>query len=279
MALNVKETVLLVPRNDEESLQIGKIAEAAGIPTLVSRQPHGARLAQEENLLERLRSLNAEANTVAIVEIPGVKEEKMLEAEGFSVVIIDHHRYDDLDRMKEKSSLEQFLEIFDIDDEKLVELGFEPLLVRGVGMIDRGFLWELKKEGLSADDQKRVREYYLGLLNELGGLEKEAVKEAKRAWDAREERNGVAVIRSLRDDFQIREAFSFLMADLFETPPQCLIVEGNGRISFQDTEAAKALHDVFGGYTFGKDRCWGFWPTDENPAPSVEEILRVAAGK
>jgi len=279
MALNVKETVLLVPRNDEESLQIGKIAEAAGIPALVSHQPHGARLAMEENLLERVRSLNSETSTIVIVEIPGVKEEKILEAEGFSVIIIDHHRYDDLDRMKEKSSLEQFLEVFDIDDEKLLELGFEPLLVRGVGMIDRGFLWELKKEGLSSDEQKRVREYYLELLNELGGLEKEAVVEAKRAWEAREERDDVVIIRSLRNDFHIREAFSFLMADLFESPPSCLIIEGNGRISFQDTDAAKALHDKFGGYTFGKDRCWGFWPTAENPAPSVEEILSVATGK
>ena len=146
-------------------------------------------------------------------------------------------------------------------------------------MIDRGFIWELKKEGLSKEEQKRCRDYYLSLLNELGGLRSEAVEEAKRAWDAREERDGVNIIRSEGKDFRIREAFSFLMADLFESPPPCIIIEGNGRISFQDTDAAKRLHDAFGGYTFGKDRCWGFWPEEGKPAPSLDEILRVVSLK
>jgi hypothetical protein len=279
MSFNLKETVLVCPRNDEESLQILKIAEKVGIPTLVSKQPHGARLSEEESLIERIREVNPDVRTVAIVEIPGPEREHELTAEGFAVIIIDHHRYDDLDRMKQLSSLEQFLDIFEIDDVKLEALGFEPLLVKGVGMIDRGFIWELKKEGLTAEEQKKCRDYYLSLLEELGGLRKDAVVEAKRAWDAREERDGVSIIRSKSDEFRIREAFSFLMADLFENPPSCLIIEGNGRLSLQDTDAAKRLHDTFGGYTFGKDRCWGFWPTDEKPAPSIEEILTVVREK
>src|SRR5690348_4213283 len=105
-------TILVCPKNDEESLQILKIAQAAGFPTVISAQPHGARLYNEPNLIARLKLADPDAQRVAIVEIPGVTVEDELKSIGYEVVIIDHHRYDDLDRMQHLSSLEQFLEVF-----------------------------------------------------------------------------------------------------------------------------------------------------------------------
>lgn len=271
----MSQTILLCPQNDEESLQILKIAAAAKIPTVISEQPHGAQLAQEPNVISRLKHADPEAKRVAIVEIPGPEVEEELRTVGYEVVIIDHHRYDGLDRMQHLSSLEQFLQVFGLDDEALRGLGFEPLLVRGVGMIDRGFVWELKKEGLAPEDAKRVREYYRTLMQEIGGPSQEAWAEAQRAWEAREQKGDIFVIRSQRADFKIREALSFLMADLYEEPPQNLIFEGSGRVTLQDSNAAPALYKAFGGFTFGQDRCWGFAPTPGRPAPTEEAILAV----
>lgn len=267
--------MLIAPKNDEESLQILKVAEAAKIPTVVSDQPHGARLYNEPNLIARLKRADPEAKKVVIVEIPGPKVEEELRLIGYEVVIIDHHRYDDLDRMQHLSSLEQFLQVFQITDARLQELGFDPVLVRGVGMIDRGFVWELKKEGLSKQDQKRIREYYIGLMHELGAPSEEAVNEAKRAWETREQVGDIFVVTSKRAELKIREALSFVLADLYDEPPQVLIFEANGRISLQDSDLTPKLYSAFGGFTFGQDRCWGFQPESGKPAPSRAEILQI----
>jgi hypothetical protein len=267
-------TLLLCPKNDEESLQILKIAAAAKIPTVTSDQPHGARLYNEPNLIARLKQADPDARRVAIVEIPGPSVEDELRSIGYEVVIIDHHRYDELDRMQHLSSLEQFLAIFELTDARLQELGFDPVLVRGVGMIDRGFVWELKKEGLSPADQKRIRDHYVSLMNELGSPAAGSVEEAKRAWEAREQVGELMIVKSRRADVKIREALSFVLADLYDLPPQVLIFEGNGRISLQDSDFAPKLHQAFGGFTFGQDRCWGFQPEPGRPAPTLVRILR-----
>ncbi len=218
------ETILLCPRNDEESLLILKIAAAAQIPSVVSPQPHGARLGHEDNLVYRLKQVSLTARRIVIVEIPGPDIERELEELGYEVVIIDHHRYNDLDRMQPLSSLEQFLQVFALDNDRLVALGFDPELVVGVGMIDRGFVWELKKEGLPLAAQKRIRAYYVSLMQELGGPSEEAWAEAKRAWEARQARGDFFIVRSERNDVKIREALSFLLADEYTEPPQVLIV-------------------------------------------------------
>lgn len=277
--INREESVLLCPRNDEESVLILKIAKAAGIPTVVSSQSHGSRLGREERLAERLKEANPQASTVVIVEIPGPEEESELQAAGWRVVVIDHHRYEGLDRMKQESSLDQFLAIFSIADEELQHLGFDPFLVKGVGMMDRGWVWELKHEGLNREEAKRVLEFYLEQLEDLGGLRKEAMEEAKRAWEEREERDGVIIIRSASNDFRIREPISILLADLFDEPPTTIILEGNHRISVQDTDKAVELHGKLGGYVFGKDRCWGYPPTEDDAGPTVEQILAVIRGE
>lgn len=274
MIIDLAKVVLLCPKNDEESVLILKIAKATGIPTVISPQQHGAKLELEKDLEDRLKKANPEGRTVVIVEIPGPEREAELEKAGFEVVIIDHHRYEGLNRMKQESSLDQFLVTFNLGDEKLVELGFDPFLVKGVGMMDRGWVWELSREGIEKVDRKRIMDYYLSFLDELGGARPEGMIEARKAWESREEKNGVIIVKTATDT-RIREALSIMIAENYDEPPVVLIVEGRQRISVQDTDKATKLHEMFGGYVFGKDRCWGYPSTPEKPGPSVEEVLQV----
>jgi hypothetical protein len=274
MSIDLATTVLLCPKNDEESVLILKIAKAVGIPTLTSPQAHGSRLELEKDLEERLKAVNPNAKTVVIVEIPGPEREAELEKAGFEVVIIDHHRYEGLNRMKQESSLDQFLVVFGLTDEKLVELGFDPFLVKGVGMMDRGWVWELSREGIEKADRKRIMDYYLLFLEDLGGARPEGMIEARKAWDSREERNGVVIV-STPTETRIRESLSLILAENFDEPPVTIVIEGKHRISVQDTNKAPKLLEVFGGYVFGKDLCWGYPSTPEKPGPTIDEIMKV----
>ncbi len=258
---------------------ICKIAAAAGIPTLVSEQPHGARLEREKDLVTRIRAANPDAVLVTIVEIPGPEVEENLRGEGFTVEIIDHHRYDNLDRMKDTSSLEQFLATFGLEDTDLVGLGFDPALVRGVGIIDRGFLWALRNEIADPIEQKRIRDYYRSLTLELGKDRALIEATAKDAWDAREVVNGIIVVRSTKKDVGIRDAISFIIADNFDTPQTAVIIEGDRRLFVQESDATPQLFATYGGFTFGRDRCWGIQSTPDKPLPKLEDILGVLSTK
>ena len=275
--MNYANIVLLTPRNDEESLMIVKIAEAVGIPTLVSAQPHGAKLEREENIIERVWATNPTVTELVIVEIPGVETEAALRAAGLEVEIIDHHRYTDLDRMQPTSSLEQFLAKFAITEAKLQELGFDPLMVRGVGIIDRGFLWALREEVADKELAKRMRDFYRGLNLELGKEHKDIDAVANKAWAEREERPGVLIVKTEREDVPFRDAISFLSADHYNVPPQIVVVEGKRRLFVQESDHAVELFKIYGGFTFGCDRCWGVQAKPERPLPELEEVLaRIA---
>lgn len=256
---------------------IVRIAGAARIPTLVSAQPHGARLEREPHVLERLKEVNPVARRVVIVEIPGPETEAMLEAAGYEVAIIDHHRYDQLDRMQDRSSLEQFLDTFGMNDDALVALGFDPVLVRGVGIIDRGFLWALRNEVTDIKARKRIRDFYRSLALSLG-KDRQAMEEAAaEAWERREEREGVLIVRTDRNDVSIRDAVSFLVADAYDMPPQIIVIEGTRRFFVQESDHAASLFAEYGGFTFGRDRCWGVQSAPDRPLPMVEEILAKVA--
>ncbi|MBI1908391.1 hypothetical protein HYS28_03170 [Candidatus Uhrbacteria bacterium] len=269
--------VLLTPKNDEESLMIVRIAEAAKIPMVVSAQPHGAKLEREPAVLDRLRKANPAARRVVIVEIPGPETEGVLREAGYDVAVIDHHRYTELDRMTDKSSLEQFLEMFGIDEAMLATLGFDPVLVRGVGIIDRGFLWALRNEIPDVETRKRIRDFYRSLALELGKDRARIEEAAQEAWEHREVRDGVVIVRTDRNDVSIRDAVSFLIADAYDAPPQSIVVEGTRRLFVQESDHAAALFQEYGGFTFGRDRCWGIQGTPEKPLPAVDEILAKVA--
>lgn len=267
---DITNWALLCTTNDPESLTIVRIAKALAIPLLESEQAHGATLAKEPRLLERIAQMQG-IKRLAIVEIPGVEEEKRIADLGIEVHIIDHHTYADLDRMQNEASLTQFRELFEISDEDLRAAGFDPEIIRGVALIDQGFLWELSGSELSLEKQRASRAYYLSCKRDIDSNYGDTEEAALVAWQAKEIKDGVVIIRST-SAHRIREAVSFLVADAFpKTPPTSVIIEGDGRVSVQETERAEELFAKFGGFLFGKKRCWGM--TSENCPPTVDEIM------
>jgi hypothetical protein len=267
---DIMNWALLCTTNDPESLTIVRIARALGIPLIASAQTHGATLTQEPHLLDRIAELRSVTH-LAIVEIPGPREEADLEASGIEVRIIDHHTYPDLDRMQNIASLTQFLELFHITNADLAQKGFDPDIIHGVAFIDQGFLWELASSNLSREKQREVRAYYLACKREIQPKYAEIEKAAHHAWETHEIKEGVLIIRS-ESPHHIREAVSFCIADAYpEHPPASVVLEGDGRISVQETEQAEKLFANFGGFLFGKKRCWGMLAQDR--PPSVDEIL------
>lgn len=267
---DIKNWALLCTTNDPESLTIVRIAQALHIPLIESKQPHGATLAAEPRLNERIAEIG-EIKHLAIVEIPGLKEEESLKESGIEVHIIDHHTYKDLDRMQNEASLTQFRELFEISAKDLGDAGFDADIVHGVALIDQGFLWELATSELSPEKKRATRAYYVSCKRDIDSKYQETEEAALGAWQAREMRDDVVIIRS-SSPHHVREAVSFLVADAFpEAPPTSIILEGDGRVSVQETDKSEALFIKFGGYLFGKKRCWGMTP--ENRPPSVDEIM------
>lgn len=267
---NIKNWALLCTTNDPESLTIVRIAQALRIPLIESKQAHGATLAAEPRLHERIAEMGT-IEHLAIVEIPGLKEEELLKESGIEVHIIDHHTYQDLDRMQDEASLTQFRKLFEITPEDLSNAGFDAEVIHGVALIDQGFLWELATSELPPEKKRATRAYYVSCKRDIDAKYQETEEAALVAWQAREIRDNVVIIRST-SPHHIREAVSFLVADAFsEAPPTSIILEGDGRVSVQETDRSSELFTKFGGYLFGKKRCWGM--TSENRPPSVDEIM------
>lgn len=267
---DITNWALLCTTNDPESLTIVRIARALHIPLIESTQMHGATLAHESQLIERICELGP-IEHLAIVEIPGPREEANLAQQGIEVHIIDHHTYEGLDRMQNIASLTQFLALFEISDADLVRAGFDPDLIRGVALIDQGFLWELAASDLSKEKQREARAHYLACKREIQPKYADVERDAEKAWDAREEYNDLVVIRS-QSSHHVREAVSFHIADAYPNmPPTSIITEGDGRVSVQETDKAEDLFKKFGGFLFGKKRCWGMTGKD-NPQ-SVDNIM------
>lgn len=272
MTLDPLTSLLICPKNDVESREILKIAESFDIPTIVSEQPHGATLDAELDLIGRIRVTSPIAHDVVIVEMPSPATEDRLRELGFEVHIVDHHRYEACDRMRPESSLEQFLTLFGIDDTALSMMGFDPILVRGVAMIDRGFVWELTKMNVPEADRKRILTYYREQRGRLGATRRDEDAEAKKAWKAKRLDGDVIIVESPVSDLSIREAVSFLVAQEYSRPPVVLIYQSNRVVYLQDTDTAPVLQRTFGGFTFGQDKCWGR-PLKDGELPSIEEIL------
>lgn len=267
---SITNWALLCTTNDPESLTIVRIARALRIPLLESTQMHGATLAKEHRLYERIAELG-EVHNLAIVEIPGPNEEKELIKKGISVHIIDHHTYEGLDRMQEHASLTQFLALLDITEGDLESVGFDPGVIHGVALLDQGFVWELGRSLLPQEKKHAAREYYLSCKREIQPKYADVEQAAKDVWKSREEHSGIVIIYST-SAHHVREAVSFCIADAYpENPPTSIIVEGDGRISVQETDQAEELFKKYGGFLFGKKRCWGILGKD-NP-PTVDKIV------
>lgn len=273
MSLDPLTSIIISPKNDVESLTIVALAEALHIPCIVSKQPHGATLDAEPNLIDRIRVANPVAHDIVIVEMPNVSTEDKLRELGFEVHIVDHHRYESLDRMKKESSLEQVRALFDMDDTTLAVAGFDPVLIRGVGLIDKGFVWELAKENVPEADRKRMIAYYREQGMVLDPNRRAEETAANTAWKNRKDIDGVIVVTSEEHDMSIRDAVSFLVAEEFSQPPVVIVYQPQRIIYVQDTPTALTLQQTFGGFTFGQNLCWGKPIDADGNLPTVDEVI------
>ncbi|TAK04100.1 hypothetical protein EPO34_03020 [Patescibacteria group bacterium] len=260
----MSDRVLIIPVNDPEAVQIWRIAKAMGLPVIRSRQGHGATLDKEKELLKRVKASGHKR--VVVVEMPGPKAEESLRRAGFDVVIIDHHEYTGLDRARNpktgrrlRSSLEQFRSLFRITDKKLKALGFDPRLVRAIGIQDRGYVWALLKEGYAWKDIRGIFEHMDRLMDEVRdpGKEQEKMAQAQRAWDKREAWNGYFIVHG-DGTGNLRVRLSRIAALAMRKPTPIIVVEADrGFIYVQESDAAEKLFNRFGGFTFGMGRAWG----------------------
>lgn len=256
--MNLKGTIIIVPANDAEAVLILKIAKAIGLTSIISAQPHGALLNKEPRIIEKIKKNGA--RRVVIVEMPGIKTEKKLARLGYQVKIIDHHHYQDLNRKKLKSSLEQFLRLFQLSDQRLRALGFSPRLVRGIGILDRGFIQGLRKEKYSETGIKKVFVYQKKLLRPFidPSEEKKYERAAQAAWKNRKEWNGYAIVIGHTKEGFRRHLSAYVYQRLGRAVPIILDERCRGVISVQDSPAAEGLFKKFGGFTFGERRNWGY---------------------
>ncbi|MDE1970876.1 MAG: hypothetical protein KGI50_04870 [Patescibacteria group bacterium] len=276
------KALLLCPDNDAEAHMILLLAEKAGIETIRSSQPHGARLEFEEDVEEKVRATGK--NRLWIVEIPGPDTERRLKDHGIQITIIDHHTYGSLDRLsdpisgkKKPSSLEQFLEVAHIEDREMKEWGFDPYLVRGIGIMDARFIEGLREEGYTRDEIKHTLRFSEKLIQEVNPLWKHTMARAEEEWGRRTREGSYLVIRSQYGG-EIRGALSYCAAaDNQDTVPTIISVDNGEGISVQNISFSivERLKRAFpeASYTFGSGRCWGVSNRNREVKVTINDIL------
>jgi hypothetical protein len=261
--MDYSKTVLIVPTNDAEAVLIKQIAEQIGIPTIESHQLHGASLDKGHDYVAQV--IDGGYTKAVIVEMPGVESEEKLRSLGVEVVIVDHHHYTGLARAHAPdgkllpSSLEQFLEMFQITNAQLRKMKFDPRLVQGIGIQDRGYIWALQEEGYSRAEIKSVMEYMDALTAHHRNPKTEARKQrlSEKAWAGRKQWREFIVVTT-RADLQLRPRLSRIIVDEIGKPTPLIVVEHHrGLIYVQESPYALHLFERFGGFTFGLDRNWG----------------------
>jgi len=272
--MDLKNTIIIVPPNDAEAILILKIAKAIGLTSIISAQPHGATLDKEPKIVEKIKKSGA--RVVVIVEIPGVKTEEKIKKLGVQIKIIDHHHYQNLNRKKLKSSLEQFLEMFNLTDARLESLGFLPRLVRGIGILDRGFIDGLERAGYSKDEIKKVFAYQKKLLRPFIDPTEEKKYElaAQAAWKNRKEWNGYAIVIGQTKEGFRRHLSAHVYQKLGRVVSIILDERGRGVISVQDSPHAEKLFKKFGGFTFGEKGNWGYKNGPGRPKVTLEDVKK-----
>ena len=281
--MTLNDTLLVVPPNDPEAILIVQISRVIGLPLMLIQQPHGANLDREEGAFDRI--MTSGQSCVVTIEIPGPQTEDLLRRKGKEVILIDHHEYDGLDRAhtpsgdRLPSSLFQFLDLFQVTDEQLQASGFDPRLVRGIGLLDGVFVWGLREDGYSEGEILSVVAYAKSLMESVRGPIDDTRKQSVVAqmWNEHTEWNGVRIFLN-PTDLQVRNGLSLFLALREQERRPCILLEPQrGFVYMQETPSAKALFDRFGGFTFGDGNNWGVRGTPGSLPVSLDTLKDVLA--
>lgn len=280
--------VLVCVDNDPEARMIRRLAEGLGISLVLSKQPHGARLEKEPDLVARIAATGK--RVVWTVEIPGPATEAELVAAGYTVVFIDHHHENDLDRTHNpdgtlrRSSLEQFLALADVRDEEIVALGWNPRTVRGLGVLDDRYAKGLRDEGYTADEIEAVLNLRNVFKVELEPNFAAECAAAERAWRRRRTHGRYTVVIS-DDPSKVRaEVAIWTIRDGVDTQP-LIIVEHKERALYVqnvDPETIKAIRAKMDPdrhvITFGAGRCLNMKNKKGKPHLTLAVLLAILDG-
>jgi hypothetical protein len=282
--MNLPETLLILPPNDAEALLIKKLAEAISLPMLLSVQKHGASLDEEKDVVTLVKK--TKCKRVVIVEMPGEKTEEKIRKLGVELILIDHHNYTGLDRARNAktgrllpSSLEQFLKLFKLTDAKLKALKFDPKLVLGIGIMDKGYLWALQDAKYTKKQIEKVVAYRDELVKPLQDPKTDAKKDraVAAAWAKRVKWNGYFIVET-RADVQLRPRLSRVVAMKFGKPTSLIIIEHKRQLIYvQESKHAMKLFKAFGGFTFGMDHNWGYRNEPDKKKVGLKEVKYVLA--
>ncbi|OGL71311.1 hypothetical protein A3C09_03700 [Candidatus Uhrbacteria bacterium RIFCSPHIGHO2_02_FULL_47_44] len=280
--MNFSSTLLILPPNDAEAMLIKKLAEVISLPMLLSTQKHGASLDEEKDLVSLVKK--TKCKRVVIVEMPGEKTEAKLRKLGVELIIIDHHNYTGLDRARNSktgrllpSSLEQFLKLFKLTDAKLNALKFDPRLVLGIGIMDKGYIWALQDAKYTKKQIEKVVAFRDELVKPLQNPKTEAKKDraVAAAWAKRVEWNGYFIVET-RADVQLRPRLSRVVAMKFGKPTSLIIIEHKRKLIYvQESKYAMKLFKAFGGFTFGMDHNWGYRNEPGKKRVGLKEVKEV----
>lgn len=276
------DSVIIIPLNDPEAVLISQIAQAMGLEVITSKQGHGASIDRSKGLIAKIKK--GGWKEVLIVEMPGLKTEKMLKKLGVKVKIIDHHNYEGLKRAYtkgriNKSSLEQFIKMFKLTDKKLKELGFDAKLVKGIGVMDRGFVWQALQEGYDWRDIKKIMDYQDELMAQVRDMkdEKEKMREAEKVWKAREKFGDFYILKN-QTNIGIRARLSRIIAYEMKKPTPIILVEPKRHFIYvQETDRAQDLFKKFGGFTFGMGTNWGYKEEKGKRGPKLSDVKKFLA--
>ncbi len=274
-----KNTLLIVPVNDEEAFVIAELGEKIGMQVHRSNQPHGAKLDAEPGLMEVIESSGK--NTVIVVEMPGPEIEERIKDKGLSLQIIDHHHYTKLNRAHDAagemlpSSLAQFLVYAGISDQELTDLGYDPRMIHAIGLWDSGYIWALIEAGYSRKEIEAFEEYKKNIETALGMPEvrKDDLAAAEQAWAEKSKWNGFYVLVSDDPKAHTRSIVSRIAAKEFWKPTPIMISERAGnRLYVQESPRSIDLFEHFGGFTFGRDKNWGYDNRGEGKRLTLEDV-------
>ena len=271
-----KKTVVIVPTNDAEAVLIALLAEKKGFDVLRSRQSHGASLDKGRNYAQEIQKGGWER--VIVVEMPGLKTEEHIRELGCELVIIDHHNYTGLERARNPhthqylpSSLEQFLRVARITQAHMRCWGLSPKLVKGIGLFDRGFVWELKKQKYTPKDIQEVLRYERELMGEREDQKRQEA--TQKAWKEHRRWKTFFLVEN-ESIYLLRGSLSLFLALKRKKPtPLILWEKKHRRFYVQETAYAQALYKHFGGFTYGTHKHWGYRNDQEHHQITLQEIL------
>lgn len=262
MKITNTNTSIICPYNDGEICLIVDIAKKLNFDVRVSNQTWGAVLSKE--LDETFVNLK---ENVIIIEMPGIEKENEIK-KSRNLIIIDHHKYQDLDRSNPKSSLEQFADI--------VSYKFNRWEM-GIALNDRGYIYALKENGYNDEEIKKIREFDLS----CQGYKAEDFKILEEDYRKGYIFNDSYIVETKNNKTSYLADLHFLENEKRNKPLDLFVFTMSGEKKINEInfygfpETAKTLYAELGGWCGGDEKKSMFWGWKAETEMAVNDFLLI----